>query len=195
MLPFVVILFALSRWSGALADRYGARRPLIVGPAIAGVGFFLFALPGLHGSYVSTYLLPAVVLGLGMAISVAPLTTVVMSSVPDGRAGVASAVNNAVARTAGLLAIAVLGVVVSLVFSHALQGHLVGRLPEDVARLVWSQRERLVDIDLSALPENLRQTTHEIVGRAYLQGFRATALISAALAWTSAAISATMLKS
>ncbi|HXI57555.1 MAG TPA: MFS transporter [Polyangia bacterium] len=195
MLPFVVILFVLSRWSGALADRYGARRPLIVGPAIAGVGFLLFALPGLHGSYASTYLLPAVVLGLGMAISVAPLTTVVMSSVPEGRAGVASAVNNAVARTAGLLAIAVLGVVVSLVFSHALRGQLIGHLPEDVVRLVWSQRERLIDIDLSALPENLRPTTHEIVGRAYLQGFRATALISAALAWTSAVISATMLKS
>lgn len=189
MLPFVLIMFALSRWSGALVDRYGARRPLIVGPLVAGAGFFLFAVPGMRRSYASTYLLPAVVLGLGMAISVAPLTTLVMSSVPGGRAGTASAVNNAVARTAGLLSIAALGLVVSFVFSAELRAHLFGHLPEDVVRAVWSERDRLIDVDVSALPESLR----EIIARAYLQGFRATALVSAVLAWTSAAVSAAML--
>jgi len=193
MLPFVLIMFALSRWSGALVDRYGARRPLIVGPLVAGAGFFFFAVPGMHGSYASTYLLPAVMLGLGMAISVAPLTTLVISSVPGGRAGTASAVNNAVARTAGLLSIAALGLVVSFVFSAELRAHLFGHLPEDVVRAVWSERDRLIDVDVSALPESMRETTREIIACAYLQGFRATALVSAVLAWTSAAVSAAML--
>jgi EmrB/QacA subfamily drug resistance transporter len=193
MLPLVLMVFALSRWSGALVDRYGARKPLIVGPLVAGVGFFLFAVPGLHGRYVSTYLLPTVVLGLGMTISVAPLTTVVMSSVPASHAGTASAVNNAVARTAGLLAIAVLGIVVSSVFTTELRAHLFGSFPEEVARSVWSQRDRLIDVDLSTVPAALRETTREVIARAYLQGFRVTAIVGATLAWTSAGISAAML--
>src|SRR6476620_5122651 len=116
LLPFILIMSFLSRWSGGLVARYGPKLPLVVGPVITAVGYLLFLLPGIGGNYWTNFFPPAVALGLGMAITVAPLTTTVMSSIGQDRAGTASGVNNAVARTASLVAIAVLGVVMIHVF-------------------------------------------------------------------------------
>jgi EmrB/QacA subfamily drug resistance transporter len=102
-LPFPIIMFALSRWSGGLVARTDARVPLTVGPIIAAIGLALFARVGMHDSYWAGLFPAVVVLGLGMAVTVAPLTTTVMTSVPSDHAGVASGVNNAVARIAGSL--------------------------------------------------------------------------------------------
>ena len=100
MLPFIAIMFLLSRWSGKLVDAWGPRLPLVAGPLLAAAGFAWFALPSIGGRYALTFLPPVCVLGLGMALTVAPLTTTVMNSVGAARAGVASGVNNAVSRTA-----------------------------------------------------------------------------------------------
>jgi EmrB/QacA subfamily drug resistance transporter len=109
--PFIVVMAVLSPWSGRLADRYGARLPLSVGPTIAAIGFALFTRVVRDGSY-WTGVFPAVmVMSLGMAITVAPLTTTVMTSVDERHAGLASGINNAVSRIAILLAVAVAGVV------------------------------------------------------------------------------------
>jgi len=118
LLPFILIMSFLSRWSGGLVARYGPKLPLVVGPVITAVGYLLFLLPGIGGNYWTNFFPPAVVLGLGMAITVAPLTTTVMSSIAQNRAGTASGVNNAVARTASLVAIAVLGVVMIHLFKN-----------------------------------------------------------------------------
>ena len=111
-LPFTLVLAVLSRWSGGLVDRFGARRPLIIGPLITAVGFALLAVVSGEQRY-WVYLGPMIVLGLGMAITVAPLTTTVINSVMERETGVASGINNVVAAVASLLVIAVLGTLVA----------------------------------------------------------------------------------
>jgi predicted MFS family arabinose efflux permease len=123
-LPFPIIMFALSRWSGGLIDRTGARLPLSIGPLLAAAGLALFARVGLTDSYWTGIFPAVVVLGLGMAVTVAPLTTTVMGAVPSDHAGVASGINNTVARVAGLLAIAVFGVVMARRFEQKMQPRL-----------------------------------------------------------------------
>ncbi len=113
LLPFIAIMVAASRWSGGLVVRIGARTPLLFGGVLAGIGFLAYALPGQDGSYWTTFFPAAIVLGCGGALFVAPLTTTVMNSVPVEHAGVASGINNAVARTAGLIGIAALGLAVT----------------------------------------------------------------------------------
>src|SRR4051794_23208 len=124
-LPFVVTMSLLSRWTGALADRIGPRLPLIVGPLVAAAGFVLLARPGIGGSYWTTFFPGIATLGIGMAITVAPLTTTVMTSIDDERhAGAASGINNTVARVAGLLAIALFGAIAITIFAHDLDRRL-----------------------------------------------------------------------
>src|SRR5437762_11508332 len=148
LLPFILIMFLLSRWAGGLVQKYGAKIPLIVGPGIAAIGFASFMLPGLGGSYWKTFFPPMTVLGVGMAVSVAPLTTTVMNSVAQTRAGIASGINNAVSRVAGLLAIAVLGIVMLQSFNHALDLSLAQLGPSALGSIA-SQRSKLAGADIS----------------------------------------------
>lgn len=188
LLPFIVLMFLLSRWSGGLIKRYGAKLPLVVGPIIVACGFLLFMLPGVGGSYWLTFFPAVVVLGLGMAVSVAPLTTTVMSSVQENRAGVASGINNAMSRTAGLLAVAIFG----LVMLHGFNGRFNDRLQEvsltpAAKQDLDKQRMRLADVELPASLDAATKTKlQEAINESFVTGFRRVALGSAILAVLSA---------
>ncbi len=170
LLPLIVIISALSRWSGAFLDRVGPRLPLTAGPAIAALGFALLAIPSTHAGYWSGFF--------------APLTTVVMSAVDPDRAGVASGVNNAVSRVGGLLAVAVLGVLVSTTFSRSLDRRLeISGVAEVARRIPPEERLKLGALappgDLSA--DQTRAVSDAIAG-SLAASFRVVALSSAALA-------------
>jgi EmrB/QacA subfamily drug resistance transporter len=188
MLPFIILLSTLSRWSGGLINVYGAKLPLVVGPIITGVGFALLALPGPHADYWTGFFPAIAVVGLGMAVTVAPLTTAVMSAVDKSRSGVASGVNNAVARVGGLVAIAVFGIVMLSVFNSSLDSKLPAlNLPSQVRQQVDSQRSKLASIEtpteISATQkEGLRNT----IDTSFVDGFRWVALTCGALSWAGA---------
>ncbi|SFA99465.1 drug resistance transporter, EmrB/QacA subfamily [Collimonas sp. OK607] len=194
LLPFVLLMFSMSRWSGGLVDRYGAKRPLVIGPAIAAIGFALFALPGIGGSYWASYFPAVLVLGFGMSISVAPLTTTVMNAVDQSLAGAASGVNNAVSRTAALLAIAVFGIVMNLAFNTSLDRHLKTlHIAPEKLHAVEVQRAKLAAIVLpSEASEREQAALKNAIGQSYVSGFRWVMLLSAFLALGSA-LSAWML--
>ena len=195
LLPFIAIMFLLSRWAGTLVDRFGPRGPLVVGPLIAGAGFALFAVPVFGGSY-WTGVLPAVcVLGLGMAVTVAPLTTTVMNAVGADRAGVASGVNNAVARAAGLLAIAAFGIVMASAFDARLDAELQRlNVPAETAAQLVGQRAKLAAITLpEGLPPAQAERLHQAVGDAFGAGFRRVMLLCTALCVLAALSAATLI--
>jgi predicted MFS family arabinose efflux permease len=185
MLPLVIVMFLLARWGGSLIERIGARAPLVIGPLIAALGYALLGKSGLVGSYWIACFPSMVVLGLGMTISVAPLTTVVMSSVDQKRTGAASGVNNAVSQTAALLALAITAPLFFQVFSNSLNRDLArNSVPRDSVAEVWQQRARLAAIKTD---DPLARTA---IDDAFVSGFRLIAFLASALAVAAAATAA-----
>jgi MFS family permease len=181
LLPLILIIFVLSRWTGGLVATYGARAPLTLGSVIVAAGYALLAWPGVGGSYLRTFFAPVVVLGLGMAICVAPLTTSVMNAVPENQSGVASGVNNAISRVAGLLAVAVFGLVLSVLFNKSLDMHL---LPLGLSQAAQSQvNEQRALLGAAVNPDaRVMEATRE----SFVFGFRVIVLIASGLALASA---------
>jgi Major Facilitator Superfamily len=190
LLPMPVIIGLLSRFTGGLTDRFGSRALLTVGPAVAGLGFLMLALPFIRGNYWAGVFPALTVLGLGMTITVAPLTTTVMSAVSVERAGIASGINNAVARVASLLAIAVLGIV--FVWSHdaSLSARLDAlHIPQD-ARTTGRLLEPDAQTGAAANDTHKQPPTPVAIAEAaaIADALRAVALVSAACAFAGAAL-------
>jgi EmrB/QacA subfamily drug resistance transporter len=196
MLPFILLMFLLSGWSGGLVDRYGPRWPLVFGPLVVALGFILFAIPSIGGNYWTTFFPAVVVLGLGMAISVAPLTTTVMNSVPQERAGTASGINNAVSRLAGLLSIAAFGIIMLSSFNR----HFASRLAEIPLRPQSRQELQSQQVKLAAIqiPQEidgqLKDEVRKSLDESFVSGFRLVMIIASCLAAGSAAVAWLMIE-
>ena len=188
-LPFTVVLGVLSRWSGGLMDRFGARGPLIIGPLITAAGFALLSATEAPFSFV---LLSMTVLGFGMAVTVAPLTTTVLNAVPAERSGAASGINNAVASVGSLLVIAALGTLALGVFDGSLERQLASANTSPSVRLaLQAARGGLVMPPLPAsLSAEERQQAREIVTSSLAGTVRLALWTAAALALASALVAA-----
>ncbi|WP_201274264.1 MFS transporter [Microvirga brassicacearum] len=187
-LPSTLIMGGLSRWSGGLVERYGAWGPLTIGPGIAAVGFALLAVPGIGGSYWTTFFPAMTVLGLGMAISVAPLTTTVMGAVADRYAGTASGINNAVSRIAGMLAVALLGTVAVGVFGAALDQRLDAlQVPPELRQALRNEVPKLAEAKVPPEIGNAeRETLSRALDESFVRSFRIVMLVTSGLALGSA---------
>jgi MFS family permease len=185
-LPFTIIMGVLSRWSGGLLGRFGARLPLVIGPAIVGLGYVLLAVPS-GTAYAATLLAAIVVLGFGMAVTVAPLTTTVINAVPAHQSGVASGINNAVARVASLLAVAIFGAVALADLNRALdQRLLTSTLSLEAKQAIDGARGKFV-IDLASanLRGEDRRSVEGVVKESLGESIRRAMLLAAVLALAS----------
>jgi EmrB/QacA subfamily drug resistance transporter len=189
-LPFVAVMFGLSRWAGNLVARYGSRLPLTIGPLVAACGIALFAVAPQNGNYWASFFPAVVVMGLGMTISVAPLTTTVMNAVPASESGLASGVNNAVSRLASLLAVAAFGSVLVSVFDHSLDQHLSQMTLSPNARVQVDAARPLLAAALN--PDPIIQRA---INDSFLSGYRTVIWIAVCLAVVSAGAAWLLLES
>jgi hypothetical protein len=196
LLPVPVIIGLLSRFTGGLTSRFGSRTLLTVGPAVAGAGFTMLALPFARGSYLAEFFPALAVLGLGMTITVAPLTTTVMGAVPSDRTGVASGINNAVARVASLLAIAVLGIVFVWAHHAALSARLDAlHIPQDASvaeQALAPDAQAATATGVSGTPRETAVARAE--AEAIADALRAVALVSAVCAFAGAGVALLMIR-
>jgi len=187
-LPFTIIMAALSRWGGGLLDQFGARLPLIIGPAIAALGIAVMGLTVVNASYWQ-FLVSIAILGFGMVVTVAPLTATVIDAVPAHETGLASGVNNAVSSVANLLAVALLGAVALSILDHELIQNLQNpALSEGVKHAVEAGRGQLVIGPALADIHGADRANAELILKASLaESIKWVMLIAAAMALGGAA--------
>ena len=196
VVPVFLLMAFFSRYTGGFTDHFGVRLPLVVGPAIAAVGFALFVVPGIGASYWTTFFPATVVLGIGLSILVPALTTVALNSVDVRHEGLASAINNTFSQMAGLLAVAVLGVLMFVSFGSSLDSRLATLdLPPEATQQL---QEEKVKLGAAEAPENLGPTLNAQVERAideaFVSGYRVVMLVATAMALISAISAALLIK-
>jgi EmrB/QacA subfamily drug resistance transporter len=182
-IPVTVMMFALSTRFGALADRYGPRFFMGVGPLVTAAGLALFLRLDADVNYLTDLLPGLLVFGLGLSMTVAPLTSTVLADADESNAGIASGVNNAIARVAGLVAIAAVGAVVAASFETRLDeavGSQANR-PEVAAALETARERPLSALEVQGVPEDVATSVREAAEDASVGAFRVGVGISTAL--------------
>ncbi len=199
LIPFAILISVLSRISGIFTDKYGARKPLIFGPLLAGTGLLIFALQGITEGpkdYWTTFFPGILILGIGMGIVVAPLTATVMAAVPEHNSGIASGINNTMARTAGLLSIAILGAVILISFKNNLELNVDRINIQDIKKNELINNFR--DLAETKPPQNLTKEetvgVNKVIKTSFIQSFNLVIYISVALAWLGSLIAVFTIK-
>lgn len=190
-MPIIILLFLISRWSGHYADKYGPRLLMIIGPAIIGVGFLMYMIPGEAANYWLTFLPATIIFGIGLGITVAPLTTVALGAVPTHLSGLASGVSNAASRIASMLAVATLGALMVVQFSASLE-HRTQALPLSDQDRALLQEEKLKlggAIAPSNLAPDVKIQVETAIDEAFADAFRLMMGLCGFLALVSAAVS------
>ena len=184
-LPLILMMFLFSARVGALVPRVGERLLLCLGAALAGIGFAAFAWLDVNPGYALSILPPVLLLGCGMTLCVAPLTNAVMSSVPPTQTGIASAVNNALSRLAGLVAVSLLALVLAHGFVSSLTDRLAhSTLPPEAREQMLANQARLHDIPIPpGLTQPQRVQAVQLLDQAFLAGFHSVMLVCAISAW------------
>lgn len=198
-LPFALLLIAMSRWSGGLVDVRGPRLPLILGPALAGCGFFLMSFAGMTrgpSDYWTAFLPGIVFFGIGMGFTVAPLSTTVMGSVATHYSGTASGINNAVSRTAGALTIAIVGALALTVFARGLETKTAGLNLSTQAQIsLQQQAKNLAGAEVPAGIDPPASTTIALsIKQSFVDTFRLVMIICAVMGWISALMAALLIE-
>ncbi len=195
-LPIIILIFAFSRWSGGLVDKYGARLPLVFGSLIQGAGYILFALLSGGGSFFYTFFPGMFLLGLGLALSVAPQTTAVMNSVDIAYSGTASGINSAVSRASGLVAIAVLGIVMLYAFSSGLDSGMdIHSVPQEVQEAFKGEYINLANAEIPAgISTEVEEKLKNLIEVSYVGGFNIIMYIAAVLCALSALVAWVMIR-
>jgi MFS family permease len=181
--PISVILFVLSPRFGRITSGTGPRAPMTFGPIVAGIGMLMLLRLNANPDYLGQVLPAIVVFGLGLAATVAPLTATVLDSVEERHVGIASGINNAVSRIAGLLAIAVLGAVIAGQFNSTLDSRLAGTRLDPRARHVVSKARSaaLAGAQTKGLPAAERRVVEPAIADASVDGFRLAVLLAGLL--------------
>jgi EmrB/QacA subfamily drug resistance transporter len=190
LMPISILVFLLARRFGALADRLGPRLFMGFGPIVASAGLLLLVGVGAHANYATDVLPGVTLLALGLAITIAPLTAAVLGAVEGNHSGVAAGVNNAVARVAGLVAIAAVGAAVAGQFASSLDAAFARPAGSAAlhAAVVRAQSRTLV-VDAGGFPPAARAHAHAALISASVDGYRLAMAIAAALALASGLIS------
>lgn len=198
-LPISILLTIMSGWAGSLVDRVGPRPPLIIGPTIVGFGFAALAIPGVTtgpSQYFVTFLPGILLIGFGMGVTVAPLTTTALGSVPQHNSGVASAINNLMSRASGSLAVALMGGLMLGSFTTMVMDFSVeANLPPEAEQTLIVNSQDLGNTQVPAnLSESQTATVENAINWAFVQTFRIIVLITAVLCWLSALVAAWLIE-
>ncbi len=195
-MPIIILLFIFSRWAGGLVDKYGAKLPLMFGNILQAAGYLLFAILGGAGNYFYTFFPGMFVLGLGLALSVAPLTTAVMNAVDTAFSGTASGINNTVSRVSGLIAIAILGIIMLFLFSTSLDnGMMIHDIPKEIQDAFKMEYIKLADAEIPlGISPVIEEKLRDLVKLSYMSSFNILMYIASALCLLSALISWLMVR-
>jgi len=182
-IPFPLLVGGLSRWSGGMIVRFGAKPMLIAGPVITSLGFLLLGIYGTGSSYWSCFFPGISLMGLGVAVSFAPMNTTVMSSVDKSDAGSASGVNKAVARLSGMLSVALLGALAITLFGNELAAMMhQSDIPQALQQQLMEEKANLAT---ASIPENaspeLKNTLQNSIRESFLYSFQTVMYVSAGL--------------